>query len=51
MTEAPAVPVPAPTIAEQAEAAKKRVRAFINRSAAQHLRQMRKEWAAREARA
>lgn len=51
MTEAPAAPVPTPTIAEQAEVAMRRLREFVNRSAAQHLRQMRKEWAAREARA
>lgn len=44
MTEAPAAPVPTPTIAEQAEVAMRRLREFVNRSAAQHLRQMRKEW-------
>jgi len=37
------------TIAEQAEDAKKHLREFINRSAAQHLRAMRKAWAKRVA--
>ena len=40
----PLQPTSPPTIAEQAEAAMRRLREFINRSAAQHLRQMRKEW-------
>lgn len=52
MTEAPAAPVPTPSvvvtthidIADKSEAAKRRLREFINRSAAQHMRQMRKEW-------
>lgn len=59
MTEAPAAPVPKPeitreiriSIADQSEAAMRRLREFINRSAAQHLRAMKREWAAREARA
>lgn len=52
MTEAPAAPVPTPTTDAEASSiidrmaadAAKRMQSFINRSAAQHSRQMRKEW-------
>lgn len=59
MTEAPAAPVPTPMTDAEASSiidrmaadAAKRMQSFINRSAAQHLRAMKREWAAREARA